>query len=156
MPDRNQESSDIESIVIEATASSFWQKEQKRAQKDLKREALFQHKKIKNKPYRINIRKSDKKLVFDITGHDQQGEHSLILSFSPYKRMISDYYLMIDSYEQIRSTGNLQKLEAIDMGRRGLHNEGAEYLRERLQETIEMDHETARHFFTLMCTLWHN
>lgn len=77
----------------------------------------------------------------------------LILSLSPYRRLIHDYFLMIESYEQVRIEGNLQKLEPIDMARRGLHNEAADMMRERLRDRIDIDHDTARRLFTLVCAL---
>lgn len=148
--------SDIYEIHVESTGTSFWQREQERAVHDLRKDAVFQYIKNKNKPYRIEMRRQEAKLVVDITDRWQQDTHTLILSFSPYRRLMSDYFLLIDSYEEVRKAGNLQKLEAIDMGRRGLHNEGAEKLIERLEQNVIMNHETARRFFTLMCALWHN
>ncbi len=71
----------------------------------------------------------------------------------PYKRLMQDYFLMIESYERVRVEGTLQKLEPIDMARRGLHNEAAEMMRERLADKIAIDHDTARRVFTLVCAL---
>lgn len=76
-----------------------------------------------------------------------------MLSLGPYKRIISDYFLMIDSYEQARIEGKQAKLEPIDMARRGLHNEAADLMIERLAGKIDIDHDTARRLFTLICVL---
>ena len=77
----------------------------------------------------------------------------LALSLQPYRRLIHDYFLMVQGYEESRRSAPPERLEAIDMGRRGLHNEGAELLIERLKGKIDMDFETARRLFTLICVL---
>jgi len=77
----------------------------------------------------------------------------LVLSLKPYRRLIQDYFLMLESYEQARHSATRDKLEAIDMGRRGIHNEGADLLLSRMESKITMDHETARKLFTLICVL---
>ncbi|MBU0800394.1 MAG: UPF0262 family protein, partial [Alphaproteobacteria bacterium] len=71
----------------------------------------------------------------------------------PYRKVIDDYFLMIRSFEEARHTASPAKLEAIDMGRRGLHNEGAELLVSRFADKVEIDFETARRLFTLICAL---
>ena len=95
-------------------------------------------------------------LVLRIRNTDGHDLPMLVLSLKPYRRVIEDYFLIIASYEEARRNGVLQKLETIDMARRGLHNEGAELLRERLADKIDMDFETARRFFTLICALHRN
>lgn len=120
---------------------------------DLTTDGLFQPLKDKNGPYRLDISVEGHRLVLKIKNADGADLPMLILSLSPYKRIIHDYFLMIESYERMRIEGNLQKLEPIDMARRGLHNEAAEMMRDRLRDKIEMDHATARRLFTLVCTL---
>lgn len=104
-------------------------------------------------PYALTLSIEEGYLVIRIKDAGQNDLPSLALSLTPYKRLIQDYFLMIDSYETARHAGQYGKLEAIDMGRRGLHNEGADLIRARLKDKITMDHETARKLFTLIGTL---
>jgi uncharacterized protein (UPF0262 family) len=71
----------------------------------------------------------------------------------PYRRLIKDYFLIVRSYDEAMREGKPSRIEAIDMGRRGLHNEGAGLLIERLEDKITMDLDTARRLFTLICVL---
>ena len=103
-------------------------------------------------PYRLKLSLLDSKLVFDIEGPDFSRAHGL--SLTPLKGVIRDYILICDSYfEALRGTSPGQ-IEAVDMGRRGLHNEGAELLKARLDGKIAIDHETARRLFTLVTALY--
>jgi len=103
-------------------------------------------------PYRLRLSLVDAKLVFDITGPDFARAHGL--SLTPLKGVIRDYIRICDSYyEALRGTSPAQ-IEAVDMGRRGLHNEGAELMKARLDGKIGIDHETARRMFTLVCALY--
>lgn len=103
-------------------------------------------------PYRLKLSLVDAKLVFDIDGLDFSRAHGL--SLTPLKGVIRDYILICDSYyEALRGTSPAQ-IEAVDMGRRGLHNEGAELLKARLDGKIAIDHETARRLFTLVTALY--
>ena len=77
----------------------------------------------------------------------------LVLSLKPYKRLVKDYFMIVRSYDEAMREGKPSRIEAIDMGRRGLHNEGAESLQERLADKISMDFDTARRLFTLICVL---
>lgn len=76
-----------------------------------------------------------------------------ILSLSPFRRLIKDYQILVDSHVLAVREGRADRIQAIDMGRRGLHNEGAELLLTRLAEKITMDFDTARRLFTLLCVL---
>ena len=76
-----------------------------------------------------------------------------LLSLTPFRRIVKDYFLICDSYYKAIRTATPSQIEAIDMGRRGLHNEGSELLMERLKEKIEIDFDTARRLFTLICVL---
>ncbi|MDZ4319246.1 MAG: UPF0262 family protein [Phenylobacterium sp.] len=103
-------------------------------------------------PYRLKLSLIDAKLVFDIVGPDYSRAHGL--SLTPLKGVIRDYIRICDSYyEALRGTSPAQ-IEAVDMGRRGLHNEGAEVLKARLDGKIAIDHETARRLFTLVTALY--
>ena len=148
--------SDILEIICATTLSPFWQQEQKRALQDIEKQSQFSLYKNKNTSFRIYLKMENNKLIFEVKNKDEELLNTFILSLSPYRKLIKDYLLMIESYELMRRTGNLQKLEAIDMGRRGLHNEGAEIFIERLSGKAEMDFETARCFFTLICALYND
>jgi len=104
-------------------------------------------------PYNLHLSIVEKRLVFDIRHADGQPVHQLILSLSPFRRIIKDYFMMCDSYYDAIRNSTPSQIEAIDMGRRGLHNEGSEILRERLQGKVDMDFPTSRRLFTLICVL---
>jgi uncharacterized protein (UPF0262 family) len=129
------------------------QKEQQLALKDILSESYFHPADNDNGPYAVELRLEDGRLVVKIQDNSNKDVNTYILSLRPYKRIIGDYFMMIQSYETARRSANREKLEAIDMGRRGLHNEGAELLQARLKNKIEMDFDTARRFFTLICVL---
>ena len=75
------------------------------------------------------------------------------LSLTPFRKIVKDYFLICDSYRQAIRSGSPSRIEAIDMGRRGIHNEGSEILRARLKGKVEVDFDTARRLFTLICVL---
>ena len=103
-------------------------------------------------PYRLKLSLLDGRLVFDIAGPDFSKAHGL--SLNPLNKVVKDYIGICDSYyEALRGTSPGQ-IEAVDMGRRGLHNEGAELLKARLDGKIAVDHETARRLFTLVTALY--
>lgn len=104
-------------------------------------------------PYELELGIHDGRLVIGMLDGEGQALPTHILSVKPYSRLVRDYFMMVESYEQMRMTGTAGQLEAIDMGRRGLHNEGADLLIDRLKDKIRLDHETARRLFTLICVL---
>jgi uncharacterized protein (UPF0262 family) len=104
-------------------------------------------------PYDVTMGLIDARLMIAIVNAEGEQLMTQYLSLRPYRKIIDDYFLMIKSFEAARLTANPAKLEAIDMGRRGLHNEGAELLQERLHGKIDIDFETARKIFTLICAL---
>ncbi len=102
--------------------------------------------------YGLKLSVADSRLVLDIAGADF--ERRLILSLTPLRGLIKDYFMLCDSYyDAIRSAKTAGQIEALDMGRRGVHNEAAGLLRERLKGKVEMDEDTARRLFTLICAL---
>jgi uncharacterized protein (UPF0262 family) len=102
-------------------------------------------------PYDLKMGLVENRLVLDVRGPGYEKRH--ILSLSPFRSLIKDYFLICESYyAAIKKLGPSQ-IEALDMGRRGLHNEGSELLRERLAGKLEMDLDTARRLFTLICAL---
>lgn len=103
-------------------------------------------------PYALKLSSQDGRLVFDITGPQFAKAHGL--SMSPLTKVIKDYIDICDSYYEVLRGADVGKIEAIDMGRRGLHNDGAEVLKARLDGKIAIDHETARRLFTLVTALY--
>jgi uncharacterized protein (UPF0262 family) len=104
-------------------------------------------------PYRLRIGVFEQRLVFDVRNARNDKLRDIVLSLTPFRKVVKDYFLICESYyAAIKKLGPSQ-IEALDMGRRGLHNEGSELLRERLAGKIEIDHDTARRLFTLICAL---
>jgi uncharacterized protein (UPF0262 family) len=104
-------------------------------------------------PYSLHVALHDKKLVFDIKGCDGGDVVTHILSLTPFRRLLRDYFMVCESYYAAIRTATPAQIEAIDMGRRGLHNEGAQLLAERLRGKIDCDFDTARRIFTLVTAL---
>lgn len=102
-------------------------------------------------PYDLRLAVEENRLVFDITGPGYGRRH--MLSLTPLMRVMKDYALVCDSYYEAVRDATPSQIEAIDMGRRGLHNEGSDLLRQRLEGKIGLDHETARRLFTLIYAL---
>ncbi|KAA0968964.1 UPF0262 family protein [Aureimonas fodinaquatilis] len=103
--------------------------------------------------YRLRLALVEKRLVFDIRSAEGQKLTTHILSLTPFKRIIRDYFLICDSYYEAIRSATPSQIEAIDMGRRGVHNDGSQLLRERLNGKIVLDTDTARRLFTLICVL---
>ena len=105
-------------------------------------------------PYLLRLRLEDDRLVLDVRSPDDQPLHRFLLSTRPFRRLVKDYAIVCDSYYgAIKSGASPSRIESIDMGRRGLHNDGADLIMERLAGKIDIDHDTARRLFTLICVL---
>ena len=104
-------------------------------------------------PYRLLLSLRENRLVFDVKGPDGAEEAELLLPVRPFRRVIKDYFLICESYLQAIKGATPSRIEAIDMARRGLHNEGSDLLKEAFGERVSMDHDTARRLFTLICVL---
>jgi len=104
-------------------------------------------------PYRLHLLHAANRLVFDVRLDDETPLVAHYLSLTPFRRLVKDYLMMCESYYQAIRTSTPAQIEAIDMGRRGLHNEGSELLKERLKDKIDMDFDTARRLFTLVTVL---
>jgi len=103
--------------------------------------------------FRLVLSVRDGRLVFDIRDDGDRAVAVHLLSMKPFARVVKDYFLVCESYfAAVRSAGP-ERIEAVDMGRRGMHDEGAALLRERLAGKIALDHKTARRLFTLLCAL---
>lgn len=125
--------------------------ERKVAIADLLKHNLFAPDGAPGGPYELDITLIDGRLAFDIAGPGFQRRH--LLSLGPFRGPIKDYLLICESYHAAIRDASPGRIEAVDMGRRGLHNEGSERLRERLSGKVEMDLATARRLFTLICAL---
>ncbi|MCK0207338.1 UPF0262 family protein [Starkeya koreensis] len=104
-------------------------------------------------PYCLAIALIEGRLRLDVTREDGAPVVQHYLSLSPLRRVVRDYFLVCESYYSAIRTASPSQIEAIDMGRRGLHNEGSELLRERLKDKVTLDFGTARRLFTLVCAL---
>jgi uncharacterized protein (UPF0262 family) len=104
-------------------------------------------------PYVLHLSIRDGRLVFDIRDAEDTPVSAIVLAMGPFRRLVKDYELLVDSHIKAVEEGREQRIQAIDMGRRGLHNEGAELMRRRLAGKVEIDFDTARRLFTLVCVL---
>ena len=104
-------------------------------------------------PYTLHLSLADNRLVFTVGDTDRAPIQHVMLSLSPFRRLVKDYFLICESYYQAIKTQPASKIEAIDMGRRGIHDEGSQLLMERLKGKIALDLPTARRLFTLLCAL---
>ncbi|WP_245974017.1 UPF0262 family protein [Bosea caraganae] len=104
-------------------------------------------------PYTAHLAMVERRLVFEVKQADGAPVITHHLSLTPFKRIIKDYEMVCDSYYGAIRTSTPSQIEAIDMGRRGLHDEAAHILVERLSGKVEIDHDTARRLFTLIYAL---
>ena len=104
-------------------------------------------------PYALRLSIQEGRLVFDIRRPNDTPLTAIVLALGPFRRLIKDYQLLVDSHVLAVQEGREERIQAIDMGRRGLHNEGAELLVTRLRGKIAIDFATARRLFTLICVL---
>jgi uncharacterized protein (UPF0262 family) len=107
----------------------------------------------KGGPFALNISLTENRLVLDIRHADGKPVIAHLLSLTPFKRIIKDYFLICDSYYAAIRSATPARIEAIDMGRRGLHDEGSRILQEAIKRKIKVDFDTARRLFTLVCVL---
>lgn len=105
-------------------------------------------------PYHLAIAVVEKRLHFTVTREDGTSVVTHVLSLGPFRKILKDYFLICESYYAAIRTATPSQIEAIDMGRRGVHDEGSEVLAERLKGKIAVDHKTARRLFTLICALY--
>ncbi len=120
---------------------------------DLLEENDFAPVEISGGPYHVHLAIEEDRLVFDIRSARGKTLGKIALALAPFRRIVKDYYMICESYYDAIRSSTPSQIEAIDMGRRGLHNEGSELLMERLKEKISVDFDTARRLFTLICVL---
>jgi len=104
-------------------------------------------------PFHLHLGIEENRLVLDIRAADESPVDRVLVSLAPFRGVVKDYFLICESYFAAIRTASPSRIEAIDMGRRALHNEGSELLRERLAERVAVDLNTARRLFTLLCVL---
>ena len=134
-----------------AAASRDQDQERQIAIFDLLEDNVFRPEGGEGGPYDLKIALIENRLVLDITGPDYQRRH--LLSLSPLRAVVRDYHMICESYFEAIRHATPKKIEALDMGRRGLHNEGSAILQARLAGKVETDLDTARRLFTLICAL---
>ncbi|WP_050605514.1 UPF0262 family protein [Ruegeria sp. 6PALISEP08] len=104
-------------------------------------------------PYRLQLSIRDKRLVFDVATEEEQKAVEFHLSLGPFRQVVKDYFQICESYFDAVKSLPPSQIETIDMARRGIHNEGSRVLQERLEGKADIDTDTARRLFTLICVL---
>ena len=104
-------------------------------------------------PYDVILAVQENRLVMHVRDPEEEPIKDIRLDLRPFRRIVKDYFLVCESYFNAIKTSTPSQIEAIDMGRRGLHNEGSDLLRDRLASKVDMDNNTARRLFTLVCVL---
>jgi uncharacterized protein (UPF0262 family) len=133
---------------------TFIDEERAAAVRDLIAENVFDPVAMVADTFRLRLSVADGKLVLDLAAEDGTPLARHILSLTPLRRVVKDYFMICEAHHRAVGGSAPVHIEAIDVGRRGLHNEGAEILRERLSPRIAVDFPTARRLFTLVCALY--
>jgi len=120
---------------------------------DLVEQNFFAPEGVDDGPFTLHLSITGNRLVFDIKREGGAPVVAHLLSLTPFRRIVKDYFMICDSYYQAIRTATPDRIEAIDMGRRGIHDEGSRTLHERLKGKVQVDFETARRLFTLICVL---
>ncbi|MFZ3233794.1 MAG: UPF0262 family protein [Stellaceae bacterium] len=104
-------------------------------------------------PFDLHLAIEENRLTLDIRSAADGSSEAVVLPLAPFRRIVKDYFIVCESYYEAVRGARLGQVEAIDMGRRGLHDEGSALLTERLADKVAIDHATARRLFTLICVL---
>jgi uncharacterized protein (UPF0262 family) len=120
---------------------------------DLLEENTFRHLGGISGPFHLHLSLEDNRLILDVQTPERESLDKIILALSSFRKIVRDYFMICESYFTAIRKSSPSQIEAIDMGRRGLHDEGSELLQERLAEKVELDRNTARRLFTLICVL---
>lgn len=135
-----------------APANADVEHERKVAIFDLKEENFFEPIGAGHGPFELHLSYAERRLVFDVRRPNSEPLGQVHLSMTPFRKIIKDYFLLCESYfDAIRNAAPAQ-IETVDMARRAMHNEGSEILMERLKDKINLDLNTARRLFTLICS----
>ena len=134
--------------------SAYAEADRRQAIEDLLRGNRFDPAGLGEGPFTLHLMVREGRLILDIRDRDNAPLRAIILVLGPFRRLIKDYIMLVDSHEAAVTSGAMDaRVQAIDMGRRGLHNEAAELLTTRLEGRIAVDFETARRLFTLIAAL---
>ena len=151
----DRDSHRLQSIVIDegslGAASRDQEQERQIAIFDLLEDNSFRPQDAEGGPYDLRIGLVENRLALDIKGPGYDKRH--LLSLSPFRGVIKDYFMVCESYYHAIRNATPQQIEALDMGRRGLHNEGSTLLAARLEGKVAINSDTARRLFTLICAL---
>ena len=146
----------IARVVLEGEAltrlSAVQEADRAQATDDLAAENQFALRNLPG-PYVLHLSIQEGRLVFDIRAVDDTPLQAVVLALGPFRGLIKDYQMLVDSHALALEEGRAERIQAIDMGRRGLHNEGAALMVERLEGKAAIDFPTARRLFTLVCVL---
>ena len=104
-------------------------------------------------PYTLHLGIENNRLVFDIRTEGGDKLDRFTLPLNSFRKIVKDYFIVCESYLEAIKTAPPSRIEALDMGRRGLHNAGSDILRDRLEGKVDIDKRTARRLFTLICVL---
>jgi uncharacterized protein (UPF0262 family) len=155
MTDPDRATHRLQSVVIDeaslGSATRDQEQERQIAIFDLLEANYFKPDDAMEGPYDLHIGLVEGRLALDITGPNYEKRH--LLSLSPFRGVIKDYFMVCESYYHAIRNATPQQIEALDMGRRGLHNEGSDLLLARLEGKVSTDKDTARRLFTLICAL---
>ena len=145
----------LQSVLLDETSLASASRDQEHERQvaifDLLEANYFRPEGAPGGPYDLRIALIENRLALDIQGPDFQQRH--LLSLSPFRGVIKDYFMICESYYDAIRNATPAQIEALDMGRRGLHNEASGLLRTRLEGKVETDIDTARRLFTLICAL---
>ncbi len=134
--------------------SAYAEADRRQAIEDLLRGNRFDPAGMGEGPFALYLMVREGRLVLDVRRADDVALRAIILSLGPFRRLIKDYLMLVENHEEAVTHGAMEaRVQAIDMGRRGLHNEAAELLMSRLEGRIAVDFETARRLFTLIAAL---
>jgi len=104
-------------------------------------------------PFHLHLAIEENRLSIDVRSPANGASETILLPLAPFRGIVRDYFMICESYYQAIRRSSLAQIEAIDMGRRSLHDEGSALLIERLADKVAVDHDTARRLFTLICVL---
>ncbi len=135
-----------------APATADIEHERKVAIYDLLEENFFHPIGAGDGPYELYLSNVERRLVFDVRRQGGDAIGQVHLSMTPFRRIIKDYFMLCESYYDAIRNAAPSQIETIDMARRAMHNEGSEILSERLKDKIELDMNTSRRLFTLICS----
>lgn len=156
-PDPSRQSFEIADLILDEKTvvrrGPDVEHERKVAIFDLLEENFFRPNGSEGGPYVLHLSIEENRLVFDIRLEDDVPHGKVILSLTPFRKIVKDYFLICESYYEAIRNATPSQIESIDMGRRGIHNEGSQLLKDRLDGKIELDFDTARRLFTLLCVL---